>query len=162
MTQHEAVKQKIVDLDTLMARLGERAGERVVFTNGCFDIVHRGHAEYLSRARDLGDLLIVGLNNDASVRGLKGETRPIVDEESRALLLASMQFVDYVVLFDEATPLKLIERIGPDVLVKGGDYNKESIVGYDAVTHRGGEVVVLDFVEGFSTTRIIEKIKSIL
>lgn len=133
-------------------------GSKVVFTNGCFDLVHRGHVEYLSRAAQKGQKLVLGLNSDASVRRLKGETRPIVDEESRAILLAAFQFIDLVVLFDEDTPYELISALQPDCLVKGADYNAEDIVGYDIVTARGGTVETITFVDGFSTSSIVEKI----
>nr|WP_319401079.1 D-glycero-beta-D-manno-heptose 1-phosphate adenylyltransferase [uncultured Carboxylicivirga sp.] len=135
-------------------------GEKVVFTNGCFDIVHRGHIDYLSKAKDLGTKLVLGLNTDASVRRLKGDSRPIVDEHSRAILLAALQFIDLVVYFDEDTPYELIKTVQPDILVKGSDYKAEDIVGYDIVTAKGGKVETIDFVEGFSTTTIVEKIKT--
>ncbi len=137
----------------------ENKGEKIAFTNGCFDIVHRGHVDYLSRAKDLGTKLVLGLNTDASVRRLKGENRPVVDEYSRAILLAALQFIDLVVLFDEDTPYELIKDLQPDILVKGSDYKAEDIVGYDIVTAKGGSVETIDFVEGFSTTSIVEKIK---
>jgi rfaE bifunctional protein nucleotidyltransferase chain/domain len=130
-------------------------GAKVVFTNGCFDILHRGHVEYLSKAADMGDVLVVGLNTDASVKRLKGEGRPINNEESRALVLASLSFVDAVVLFDEDTPYELIKAIHPDVLVKGADYKPEEIVGYDIVTAYGGTVATVPIVEGYSSTKII-------
>lgn len=135
-------------------------GEKIAFTNGCFDIVHRGHVEYLSKAKDLGTKLVLGLNTDASVRRLKGDNRPIVDEQSRAVLLAALQFIDLVVFFDEDTPYELIKALQPDILVKGSDYKAEDIVGYDVVTAKGGKVETIDFVEGFSTTTIVEKIKT--
>lgn len=159
MKQIEQIQNKIVSREQLVERLKSRGDQRVVFTNGCFDLVHRGHVDYLSRARDLGDLLILGLNSDASVRRLKGPSRPIVDEKSRALLLAAFQFIDYVVLFEEDTPYELIKAAQPDILVKGGDYKPEDIVGYDIVKQRGGEVVTIDFVPGFSTTNIVEKLQ---
>jgi len=135
--------------------------QKIVFTNGVFDLLHRGHVDYLSRAADLGDVLIVGLNTDRSVKRLgKGDARPIQDEKTRAILLAAMRFVDYVVLFDEETPYDLIEKIKPDVLVKGGDYKIEEIVGADLVLARNGEVKTLDFLPGFSTTNIEKKIKN--
>lgn len=133
-------------------------GQKVVFTNGCFDLVHRGHVEYLNAAAAKGDKLVLGLNSDASVKRLKGENRPIVDEESRAVLLAAFQFIDMVVLFDEDTPYELIKALQPDVLVKGADYKAEDIVGYDIVMQKGGSVETITFVEGFSTTNIVEKI----
>ncbi|MCU4174474.1 D-glycero-beta-D-manno-heptose 1-phosphate adenylyltransferase [Carboxylicivirga sp. N1Y90] len=137
-------------------------GEKIVFTNGCFDIVHRGHIDYLSKAKDLGTRLVLGLNTDASVQRLKGPERPVVDEQSRAILLASMQFIDLVVYFDEDTPYELIRTLQPDVLVKGSDYKASDIVGYDVVTGKGGSVETIDFVEGFSTSSIVEKIKQLM
>ena len=133
--------------------------EKIVFTNGCFDIIHRGHIEYLAKAASLGTKLIVGLNTDASVRRLKGENRPVNDERGRALALASLLFVDEVILFNTDTPRELIEFIQPGVLVKGGDYRPEDIVGNDIVTARGGQVVTIPLVEGYSTTSIIEHLK---
>lgn len=131
--------------------------QKIVFTNGCFDVLHRGHIEYLSRAADLGDKLIIGLNTDTSVRKLKGPDRPINDKESRALVLSAMSFINAVVYFSDDTPIQLIKNIQPDVLVKGGDYKIEDIVGYDVVTKKGGEVITIDFVKGFSSTSIIKK-----
>lgn len=132
-------------------------GLKVVFTNGCFDILHRGHVDYLSKAADLGDVLVVGLNTDASVSRLKGSNRPVQDENSRALLLAALSFVSLVVKFDQDTPYQLIKHIQPDVLVKGSDYKAHEIVGYDIVTAKGGTVETIDFVEGYSTTTLLEK-----
>ena len=131
-------------------------GLKVVFTNGCFDILHRGHVEYLSKAADMGDVLVVGLNTDASVKRLKGEGRPVNNEEDRALVLASLSFVDAVVLFGEDTPYELIEAVHPDVLVKGADYKTEEIVGYDIVTSYGGIVDTIPLVNGYSTTKLIK------
>ena len=153
---NQLVKQKIVTSEQLRNKLS--TGSKVVFTNGCFDLVHQGHIDYLSKARNLGDVLVVGLNTDASVRRLKGSRRPINDQQSRALLLASMVFVDYVVLFGEDTPYELIKTLQPDILVKGSDYRPEDIVGYDIVTAKGGRVETLDFLPGFSTTAIERKI----
>lgn len=133
-------------------------GKKTVFTNGCFDLIHLGHVDYLSKARDLGDLLVVGVNTDASVRRLKGQSRPLQDENSRAMVLAAFSFVDYVVLFDEDTPAELIKAVQPDILVKGADYKPENIVGYDTVTAKGGQVVTIEFIEGYSTTNIVKKI----
>jgi len=133
--------------------------KKVVFTNGCFDLVHLGHIDYLVKASDLGDLLIIGLNTDNSVQRLKGPSRPINSQNARAMLLASMFFVSKVVLFDADTPLKLIEMIKPNVLVKGSDYKPEMIVGHDVVKSNHGEVVTIDFLPGFSTTGILEKIR---
>ncbi|RKE00245.1 D-glycero-beta-D-manno-heptose 1-phosphate adenylyltransferase [Marinifilum flexuosum] len=133
--------------------------EKIVFSNGCFDIVHRGHLEYLASAASMGNKMIIGLNTDSSTQRLKGPNRPITDEYSRALLLASLGFVDMVILFEEDTPYNLIDFIQPDVLVKGSDYKAEDIVGYDIVKAKGGEIKTLDFIEGFSSTGIIKKIQ---
>lgn len=132
--------------------------EKIVFTNGCFDVLHKGHIEYLAQAANLGTKLIIGLNSDASVKRLKGENRPVNDENARALALASLIFVDEVILFDTDTPYDLIDYVQPDVLVKGGDYNPEEIVGYDIVKAKNGKIVTIDFVEGYSTTSILNKI----
>lgn len=132
--------------------------EKIVFTNGCFDVLHKGHIEYLAQAANLGTKLIIGLNSDASVKRLKGENRPVNDENARALALASLIFVDEVILFDTDTPYDLIDYVQPDVLVKGGDYNPEEIVGYDIVKAKNGKIFTIDFVEGYSTTSILNKI----
>lgn len=131
--------------------------ETIVFTNGCFDIIHRGHAEYLAKAADLGTKLIVGLNTDDSVRRLKGPTRPVNNEQARAIVLSAFGFIDAVALFSDDTPRNLIMQVQPDILVKGGDYRIEDIVGYDIVTARGGRVLTLPFVDGYSTTSTIKK-----
>jgi D-beta-D-heptose 7-phosphate kinase/D-beta-D-heptose 1-phosphate adenosyltransferase len=131
----------------------------VVFTNGCFDVLHPGHVEHLAQAKALGDVLVVGLNSDASVRRLKGAGRPLVREADRAAVLAALRSVDAVTLFDEDTPLELISTLLPDVLVKGGDYDLDGIVGREAVEEAGGEVRVLPFVEGYSTTDILGRSK---
>jgi D-glycero-beta-D-manno-heptose 1-phosphate adenylyltransferase len=137
----------------------KNSNKKIVFTNGCFDIIHRGHIELLSRAADLGHKLIVGLNTDASVKRLKGDDRPLQDENSRSLIMAGFGFVDLVVLFHQDTPFELISLIKPQVLVKGGDYKAEEIVGYDVVTANRGKVVTINFVEGYSTTSLIKKMK---
>lgn len=129
--------------------------QSVVFTNGCFDVLHRGHVTYLAQARDLGDCLVMGLNSDASVKRLKGESRPINNEADRALVLAALSFVDYIILFEEDTPKNLIEQVKPNILVKGGDYKIEDIVGADFVTQNGGKVLTIPFVDGYSSTKII-------
>jgi D-glycero-beta-D-manno-heptose 1-phosphate adenylyltransferase len=136
-------------------------GKKIVFTNGCFDIVHLGHIDYLEKARNLGDKLVLGLNTDASVRRLKGETRPVVNEYARSRMMAAFEFVDAVVLFDEPTPLELIETVKPDILVKGDDYSLETIVGADFVISKGGEVKTIALVKGYSTSLLIEKIRLI-
>lgn len=161
-TDFEVLQAKIITdpvvLDRLIA-VWKFKENKIVFTNGCFDLIHRGHVEYLAKASALGDVLVVGLNTDASVRSIKGRSRPLQDEYSRALILAAMRFVDYVVLFDEDTPENLIRKIQPDVLVKGGDYKPSEIAGYDIVTAKGGKVVTIELVENFSTTRLIKKIR---
>lgn len=136
-------------------------GKTVVFTNGCFDIIHSGHTQYLAKARQMGDCLFLGLNSDSSVKRLKGEERPINNQDDRAIVLDALKAVDYVVLFEEDTPFNLIKQILPNLLVKGGDYKAEDIVGYDIVTQHGGDVVTISFVEGKSTTNIINKINNI-
>ena len=135
-------------------------GLKTVFTNGCFDIIHYGHIDYLARAASLGGKLVIGLNTDASVSKLKGPDRPVQDEKSRALILAALQFVDAVILFDEETPKELISFLIPDILVKGSDYSIDQIVGADVVLNNGGRVETMDFVPGYSTSKIIEKIKT--
>ena len=143
-----------------MVNVWRLKSDRIVFTNGCFDILHRGHVEYLQEAAALGDRLVVGVNSDASVRRLgKGEDRPLNDQDSRAKVLAAIRLVDAVVIFDQDTPLELITAVGPDVLVKGGDWKAEQIVGADVVLARGGEVRSLKMVDGFSTTALVEKIR---
>ena len=148
---------KLLTRAELVDRLGRPRGQRVVFTNGCFDILHRGHAEYLRAARSLGDLLVVGLNSDDSVRRLKGPSRPVNLQEDRAYVLASLEVVDVVVVFEEDTPRELIAALLPDVLVKGGDYRLEDIVGAREVTAAGGEVVIAPLVPGRSTTSILQR-----
>jgi rfaE bifunctional protein nucleotidyltransferase chain/domain len=136
----------------------KRSGKRVVFTNGCFDILHRGHVDYLSKARALGDILIVGVNTDASVKRLKGDHRPIVQEDDRAAVLAALGVVDYVCLFDEDTPHELIRALVPDILVKGADWSVGDIVGKDIVEAAGGTVHTIEFLPNRSTTSIIQRI----
>lgn len=132
----------------------------IVFTNGCFDILHVGHTTYLQKAKDLGDVLILGLNSDASVRRLKGESRPINNENDRAAVLLALRSIDHVVIFPEDTPFNLISLIQPDILAKGGDYSRDTIVGADIVEARGGKVVVIPLVDGKSTTATINKMQS--
>ncbi len=132
--------------------------QKIVFTNGCFDILHRGHVEYLMQAAAKGDVLIVGLNSDSSVKKIKGTNRPVNPQEGRALALVSFRFVHAVVLFEEDTPYELIAQIKPEVLVKGGDYKKENIVGSDLVLQYGGTVEIIPFIEGFSTSKILEQL----
>jgi rfaE bifunctional protein nucleotidyltransferase chain/domain len=153
---------KYTDLNTLVKQLSrERKDRKVVFTNGCFDLLHVGHVRYLQEAADQGDLLVVGINSDASVKRLKGAERPVQNQEDRGEILAALGCVDYVVLFEEDTPFNLIKAVQPDVLVKGGDWPIEKIVGSDIVLARGGEVKSLQFVNGRSTTGLVEKIRKL-
>lgn len=132
--------------------------KKIVFTNGCFDILHLGHIDYLSKSKELGDILIVALNSDQSIKNIKGTQRPINNQYMRSMILASLFFVDIVIIFNEDTPEKLIKIIKPDILVKGGDYNIDTIVGGDIVKSYGGEIKIINYVEGYSTTNIINKI----
>jgi rfaE bifunctional protein nucleotidyltransferase chain/domain len=159
MDKLEIINRKIIPREALdqLLSLWHFQHKKIVFTNGCFDLLHSGHIIYLSKAASLGDCLIVGLNSDASVKRLKGPSRPLQNEESRALILASLQFVSIVVLFDEDTPYELIRKVNPDILAKGADYKPEEIVGYDIVKAKGGEIVTIDLVEGQSTTGLIKK-----
>jgi D-glycero-beta-D-manno-heptose 1-phosphate adenylyltransferase len=135
-------------------------GKNIIFTNGCFDLLHRGHVHMLREAKACGDLLIVGINSDRSIRMIKGPDRPVFPEEDRTELIAALEMVDYVVLFDEPDPYKTIEALKPDVLVKGGDWSMDKIVGSDIVERKGGRVTVIPYLKGFSTTEIIERIRS--
>lgn len=137
------------------------SGKKIVFTNGCFDLLHTGHLDYLARAASLGNVLVVGLNSDASVKRLKGPERPINNQDDRALALAALLLVDAVCIFEEDTPLELIEAVKPDVLAKGGDYTPETIVGAPFVVESGGEVAIIPFVEGYSTTGLLAKIRAL-
>ena len=162
MKHLEKIYDKILDDKSLEERLNlwRKEGKTIVFSNGCFDILHRGHVEYLSKSADLGDILVIGLNTDASVKRLKGPSRPVNDEKARAVVLAALEFVDAVVFFEEDTPYSLIKNVQPDVLVKGKDYKAEDIVGYDIVVGKGGRVETIELVEGFSTTNTIEKMRT--
>ncbi|HEY4744385.1 MAG TPA: bifunctional D-glycero-beta-D-manno-heptose-7-phosphate kinase/D-glycero-beta-D-manno-heptose 1-phosphate adenylyltransferase HldE [Desulfuromonadaceae bacterium] len=157
---HRDSDSKIKNLDVLTGIIAaeKNRGKRIVFTNGCFDLLHAGHVKYLQKARGLGDLLVLGLNSDASVRRLKGEKRPLIGEDERAHILAALDCIDYVVLFDEDTPLALITQLKPDILVKGGDYTPEGVVGKEVVEAYGGRVELVAFVDGKSTTNIIERV----
>lgn len=162
MAPSEIIQSKIFqDSESVqeVLKTWKQAGDTVVFTNGCFDLVHRGHIDSLSKAKALGNRLIVGLNSDLSVKILKGKNRPLIDQQSRAILLASLFMVDAVVLFDEETPYELIKRIVPDVLVKGSEYQIEEIAGFDVVLAAGGRVERIDLTPGFSTSDLIRKIK---
>jgi rfaE bifunctional protein nucleotidyltransferase chain/domain len=162
MTRLEALQSKIQNKEQLGRTLAlwRFKDRKVVFTNGCFDLLHKGHVTYLAEAAELGDMLVVGLNSDASVKKLnKGVNRPIQDQDSRALILASLESVGAIIIFDEDTPADLIKFVQPDVLVKGGDWKPEQIAGYDTVKAKGGEVTIIEFIPGFSTTSIEKKIK---
>lgn len=158
---HLNIQQKIVSRDFFKENDFKLHQQKIVFTNGCFDVLHFGHVHYLLEAKKLGDILVVGLNSDDSVRRLKGPTRPINGEKERAFVLASLAFVDYITLFEEDTPENLIKVVQPDVLVKGGDYTIDQIVGADFVMQNGGTVTTIPFVEGYSSTQIIEQLKTI-
>ncbi len=162
MSNLREIKSKILDAESLSVKLEEwkSKGKKIVFTNGVFDLLHLGHIDYLSKAADLGDVLIIGVNTDASSKRLgKGSNRPITDEISRSTIIAALKFVGAVVLFEEDTPYNLIKTVQPDVLVKGADYKPEDIVGYDIVTAKGGRIETIEFLEGYSTTAIEKKIR---
>lgn len=157
------IQQKITDRDNLVRKCNawRATGRRIVFTNGCFDILHHGHLDYIAHAADMGHALVIGVNTDASVQKLKGPERPVTKENDRLFQLASLLCVDAVCLFDEETPLSIIEAVKPDVLVKGGDYTIDRIVGADFVQQRGGSVEIIPFVTGYSTTGLIERIRAL-
>ncbi len=159
MERLQKIRQKIVTIEQFLSLHSDLSEKKVVFTNGCFDVLHLGHVEYLSEASELGDILVVGLNSDASVKRLKGADRPINSEHARATLLAALQFVNFVIIFKEDTPLQLIGKIVPHILVKGGDYAISEIVGADIVTKNGGLVKTIPLTEGFSTTNILNHIQ---
>ena len=156
----EIIQSKIYQLDDLIKVVNSwrLKDDRIVFTNGCFDLIHLGHIHYLAQATELGNKLIIGLNSDKSVSKLKGPHRPVKDQLSRATIMASFSFIHAVVLFEEDTPLNLIQKLKPDVLVKGGDYKQEEIVGYKEVKEYGGDVKILGFLEGYSSTLLEKKI----
>jgi rfaE bifunctional protein nucleotidyltransferase chain/domain len=160
MKYFDHIKSKILSEDNLNILINEwrEKNQKIVFTNGCFDLLHLGHIDYLAKSKDLGDKLIIGVNTDDSVRRLKGVYRPLQDENSRLHILAALEFVDAVILFNEDTPYELIKKIQPDVLVKGADYKIEDIVGYDIVTSCGGSVKTIEYLEGYSTTSIEQRI----
>ncbi len=162
MDNYSSVSNKIIQDKLLDEKLAiwKNNKKQIVFTNGVFDLLHLGHVDYLSKAKDCGDVLVVGVNSDFSAKRLgKGSNRPITDQKSRSTIIAAMQFVDAVVLFDGDTPIELIKRIQPDVLVKGSDYKPEDIVGYDVVMAKGGVIKTIDFLPGYSTTAIERKIR---
>ncbi len=161
MQRLEITGNKIYTKEVLSKRIAvwRFLGRKIVFTNGCFDILHLGHIDYLSKASDLGNVLIIGLNSDMSVKKIKGKSRPVNDENSRKMILASLSFVDAVILFDEETPYELIKFINPDVLVKGSDYKPDDIVGADIIKANGGKIITIDLVPGYSTSAIEKRIK---
>jgi len=161
MDQLAVIQSKILDIEQLERKLAywNFKNQKIVFSNGCFDILHRGHIEYLAKASSFGDIFIIGVNTDNSVKRLKGKNRPVQDEYARALVLSSLHFVSAVVYFDEDTPYELIKKVQPDVLIKGSDYKVEEIVGNDIVMQKGGEVKTIDFIPGYSTSSIIEQLK---
>ena len=154
------INQKLIDPESLTPILDglRKEGKKIVFTNGCFDLLHVGHLRYLEQAREEGDLLVLGLNSDRSVRELKGETRPLLPQDERAEMMAALSMVDYIVIFDERTPLNLIKELRPDILVKGGDWKREDIVGGKEVEASGGRVVVVPEIPGRSTSNLIDEI----
>jgi len=163
MEKLELIQSKILSREELARQVARWRfkSQTIVFTNGVFDLLHKGHISYLAEAADLGDMLVLGLNSDASAKKLgKGPTRPIQDQESRALILAALSIITVVTIFDEETPAELIKVVKPDVLVKGGDWKPEQIVGYDTVKANGGEVLSIQYIPGFSTTAIEQKIKN--
>lgn len=158
----DAMTEKILSKERLKGELLtlKQEGAKIVFTNGCFDILHAGHVQYLNKAKACGDILVVGLNSDRSVRSIKGTPRPLVPQEDRAYIVVSLKAVDYVTIFDEDTPLQLIEYLEPHILVKGGDWSEDTVVGGRSVVEQGGRVQIIPFVEGKSTTNLIKKILS--
>ncbi len=163
MSHLNHIEKKLMDSIQLIDQLNDwqKEGCKIVFSNGCFDILHLGHIDYLARAADFGDKMVIGLNTDRSVSKIKGPSRPINDERSRAMVLAALEFVSAIILFDEPTPYELIRLVQPDVLVKGADYKPEEIVGYDIVTAKGGVVKTIPFVDGYSTTKIEQRIRNV-
>ena len=163
MRKLEIIKGKVFHIEELRANLNtwRLLEKKIVFTNGCFDLLHLGHIDYLSKAADLGNKLVIGLNSDASTSALKGPGRPIIDQYSRSIMLASLSCVDAVILFDDPTPLELIAQIRHDVLVKGADYSVDQIVGSDLVLGYGGDVQTIEYLSGYSTTSIEKKIRSL-
>ena len=159
MNALDYIRNKIVEPGFFSKHEEELHRKKIVFTNGCFDILHVGHVTYLAQAKALGDVLVIGLNSDDSVRRLKGPNRPVNEQHARALVLAALDSVDYVVFFNEDTPYNIITQVKPDILVKGGDYKIDNIVGGDFVRARGGQVLTIPFVDGFSTSNILEQIK---
>ena len=151
-------KKNFIEIKNMVNKL-KKKGKKIVFTNGCFDILHAGHIKLLKKAKELGDVLIVGINRDKSIKKIKGKSRPIMDEKQRIEIISAIEFVDYVVPFGDTTPEKLIKIIKPDIIVKGGDYKKDEVIGKDIVEKYGGKVYIFPLVKNISTTKIINKIK---
>lgn len=163
MSFHKQLSNKIISFDAISRYVNAKKlnGKRIVFTNGCFDILHAGHVDYLTQARDFGDVLVLGLNTDSSVKQQnKSPERPINNQDARAIVLAGLSCVDAIVFFNEETPYDLIKEVQPNFLIKGDDYKPEDIVGYDIVTASGGKVITIPFLQGFSTTGLIDKLKA--
>ncbi|MCK4244040.1 MAG: D-glycero-beta-D-manno-heptose 1-phosphate adenylyltransferase [Candidatus Omnitrophica bacterium] len=150
--------KSLLELKRIIDKL-KKKDKKIVFTNGCFDLLHPGHIYYLKAARKKGDILILGLNSDSSVRKLKGKGRPLIPERERAEILSNLECVDYISIFQEETPERLIREISPDILVKGGDYRRKEVVGRKFVEEKGGKVIIIPFLKGYSTTKLIKKIK---
>lgn len=161
MYQPRGLKTKLKPLDIIKSEIQalQQQGKKIVFTNGCFDILHAGHVNIFLQARNLGDALVVAVNSDISIKKIKGEKRPVVTQEQRMQVLAALESIDYVVIFEEKTPLKIIKELQPDILVKGGDWPIETIVGKEIIEKKGGKVLSIPLMEGISTTNIIEEIK---
>jgi D-beta-D-heptose 7-phosphate kinase/D-beta-D-heptose 1-phosphate adenosyltransferase len=161
MTDIKDAGKKIISSENIKRLREIHKDNRIVFTNGCYDLIHAGHCAMLRKAAAFGDILVVGVNSDESIRKIKGPNRPIIDEAARVLMLEAMEFIDYIVLFNEETPIELIKSLRPNVLVKGSDYTKEEVIGNEFVTSTGGTVELIDLVESMSTSRIIEKIMQV-
>ena len=162
MTNLKLLNNKIISSELILNKVKawKKNNQKIVFTNGCFDIIHLGHIELLAKASDLGDKLIIGINSDLSVKSLKGKERPVLDEKSRSIIIAALNFVDAVVVFEELTPLKIIKKIQPEIIVKGGDYDEDDVVGKNFISKYDGSVIILPLTKGFSSTSILNKIEN--
>jgi rfaE bifunctional protein nucleotidyltransferase chain/domain len=162
MTNLKLLNNKIISSELILNKVKawKKNNQKIVFTNGCFDIIHLGHIELLAKAGDLGDKLIIGINSDLSIKSLKGEERPVLDVKSRSMIIAALNFVDAVVVFEELTPLEIIKKIQPEIIVKGGDYNEDDVVGKNFISKYDGSVIILPLTKGFSTTSILNKIEN--
>jgi D-glycero-beta-D-manno-heptose 1-phosphate adenylyltransferase len=162
MTNLKLLNNKIISSELILNKVKawKKNNQKIVFTNGCFDIIHLGHIELLAKAGDLGDKLIIGINSDLSIKSLKGEERPVLDVKSRSMIIAALNFVDAVVVFEELTPLEIIKKIQPEIIVKGGDYDEDDVVGKNFISKYDGSVIILPLTKGFSTTSILNKIEN--